>query len=267
MISKDELLTWVRSTFGLNLYEAKIWLTLLERGEANAGDISKYSDVPRARVYDVLASLEKKGFVASKLTTPIKYVAISPDDVVENLKRKFEEEIKRKIYNLEKIKESEEFKTLSIMYKKSEITEEEPILLKGKEKILSEMKRLMKLAQKSFIFSSSEQELKELLLEDKEFRDIIKELGDRGVLILVVGPMKESIETGKHVKQVSIEEKLGRFAIVDGEYVLLMLKYPEEIKRSEEDVAIKVKSKVAAEPILRYVAERLREYGLSIGKL
>jgi len=39
--------------------------------------------VPRSRCYDVLESLEKKGFIISKIGKPLKYIAVPPEEVVE----------------------------------------------------------------------------------------------------------------------------------------------------------------------------------------
>ena len=63
MIVKDELLSNLRRYFDLNLYEVKLWTALLSRGVSTAGELSDIADVPRSRSYDVLESLEKKGFV------------------------------------------------------------------------------------------------------------------------------------------------------------------------------------------------------------
>ena len=49
--------------FGLNSYEAKIWTALLSRGVSSAGELSDIANVPRSRAYDILESLEKKGFI------------------------------------------------------------------------------------------------------------------------------------------------------------------------------------------------------------
>ena len=51
---------------GLNSYEVKIWTALLSRGVSTAGELSGIANVPRSRSYDVLESLEKKGFVKTK---------------------------------------------------------------------------------------------------------------------------------------------------------------------------------------------------------
>ena len=69
MIVKDEFLGKLRRFFNLNLYEVKIWTALLSRGVSTAGELSDIANVPRSRSYDVLESLEKKGFViANKLS-------------------------------------------------------------------------------------------------------------------------------------------------------------------------------------------------------
>ena len=67
--------------FGLNTYEARIWAALLSRGVSTAGELSDIANVPRSRSYDVLESLEKKGFVVMKVGKPIKYLAIPPKEV------------------------------------------------------------------------------------------------------------------------------------------------------------------------------------------
>ena len=59
MIIGDRLLNRLKE-FGLNSYEAKIWVSLLSRGISSAGELSDISSVPRSRAYDVLESLEKR---------------------------------------------------------------------------------------------------------------------------------------------------------------------------------------------------------------
>ena len=88
MIVKDEFLSKLRRYFNLNLYEVKIWAALLSRGVSTAGELSDIANVPRSRSYDVLESLEKKGFVIAKSAKPIKYLAVQPKDVLESVKTK-----------------------------------------------------------------------------------------------------------------------------------------------------------------------------------
>jgi len=87
MIVKEEFLSRLRKIFDLNLYEVKVWTALLSRGVSTAGELSNISDVPRSRTYDILESLEKKGFIVMKLGKPIKFVALKPEEVIERVKR------------------------------------------------------------------------------------------------------------------------------------------------------------------------------------
>src|SRR3989344_3775250 len=87
MIVKEDFLAKLRQSFDLNLYEVRIWTALLSRGVSTAGELSDIGNVPRSRAYDVLESLEKKGFVVMKLGKPIKYIAVEPREVVERCKK------------------------------------------------------------------------------------------------------------------------------------------------------------------------------------
>ena len=90
MIVKEEFLSKLRRYFSLNLYEVKIWTALLSRGVSTAGELSDIANVPRSRSYDVLESLEKKGFVVMKLGKPIKYLAVPPKEVLGKVKKQIE---------------------------------------------------------------------------------------------------------------------------------------------------------------------------------
>src|SRR5512136_898827 len=97
MIVKDEFLGKLRRYFNLNLYEVKIWAALLSRGVSTAGELSDIANVPRSRSYDVLESLEKKGFVVMKLGKPIKYMAVAPNEVVERVKKNMRVDAEEKV--------------------------------------------------------------------------------------------------------------------------------------------------------------------------
>jgi len=85
MITDQETIKKIKS-LGINTYEVKIWTALLSRGVSTAGELSDIANVPRSRSYDVLESLEKKGFVVMKPGKPIKYWAIPPKEVLEGVK-------------------------------------------------------------------------------------------------------------------------------------------------------------------------------------
>ena len=116
MIVKEEFLSKLRRYFSLNLYEVKIWTALLSRGVSTAGELSDIANVPRSRSYDVLESLEKKGFVIMKLGKPIKYIAISPKEVVERVKKNMKAESDAKVKRLEDLKNTEVLGELNTLH-------------------------------------------------------------------------------------------------------------------------------------------------------
>ena len=118
MIVKDEFLSKLRRYFSLNLYEVKIWTALLSRGVSTAGELSDIANVPRSRSYDVLESLEKKGFVVMKLGKPIKYIAVPPNEVVERVKKRIKKQAEEDQTILDEIKESKILEELFNKYKK-----------------------------------------------------------------------------------------------------------------------------------------------------
>ena len=116
MIVKDEFLSRLRKIFDLNLYEVKVWTALLSRGTSTAGELSNISDVPRSRTYDILESLEKKGFIIMKLGKPIKFVALKPEEVVERVKKNLIRDAQTKSKRLETLKGDEVLGELNTLF-------------------------------------------------------------------------------------------------------------------------------------------------------
>ena len=114
---QKEFLQDLRKNFRLNIYEAKIWSALLSRGIASAGELADISGVPRSRCYDVLESLEKKGFIIMKIGKPIKYLAVKPDAILERVKKNIRDDADQLTSQYESIKETEEFKELELLHK------------------------------------------------------------------------------------------------------------------------------------------------------
>ncbi len=82
---------------GLSEYESRAYRSLLRTGPTTAKELSRASDVPMGRIYDVLNSLETHNLVRSQTASrPKKYVAVEPDTALERLladkKRELEEQ-------------------------------------------------------------------------------------------------------------------------------------------------------------------------------
>ncbi|ASJ08322.1 transcriptional regulator [Thermococcus siculi] len=78
---------------GLTKYESLAYITLLKLGPSKATDITKESGIPHTRVYDVLSSLHRKGFVDVMQGSPRLYKPVNPEVVLEKIKEDFIEDI------------------------------------------------------------------------------------------------------------------------------------------------------------------------------
>jgi sugar-specific transcriptional regulator TrmB len=78
--------------FGFSDYEAKALISLLSRGEMSAKDIAEVSGIPRTSVYDVMSSLESKGFVEA-FGKPKRFKAIRAEEIISILSEKAGREI------------------------------------------------------------------------------------------------------------------------------------------------------------------------------
>ena len=62
---------------GMTSYEIKTYTSLLKGGELNASELSQKSGVPYSKIYEVLGSLEEKGWIGSDDSRPTKYFSKS----------------------------------------------------------------------------------------------------------------------------------------------------------------------------------------------
>ncbi len=74
---EDEIIEKLQR-LGLTKYESLAYITLLKLGPSKATDITKESGIPHTRVYDVLSSLHRKGFVDVMQGTPRLYKPVNP---------------------------------------------------------------------------------------------------------------------------------------------------------------------------------------------
>lgn len=76
-------------SYGLNEYEAKAYLALLQYGPAVAGDISRRSGIPRPRVYDTLQRLIDASLVSESGGTPKSYAPLPLEEFLRNMSTEF----------------------------------------------------------------------------------------------------------------------------------------------------------------------------------
>jgi sugar-specific transcriptional regulator TrmB len=72
---------------GLNTYEARVYLALLQQHPATGYEVSKASGVPQARAYDTLKALETRQMVVAQGGKPQTYVPMPPDELLDRWER------------------------------------------------------------------------------------------------------------------------------------------------------------------------------------
>jgi HTH-type transcriptional regulator, sugar sensing transcriptional regulator len=87
---------------GLNNYEAKVYLALLEREYLTVNDIAKISHVPQARIYDILESLMSSGIATLRPGKVKRYQAVEPDVFKEKLIEQLETKLTEQKKTIEK---------------------------------------------------------------------------------------------------------------------------------------------------------------------
>ena len=233
MIVKEEFLSKLRTYFGLNLYEVKIWTSLLARGVATAGELSDIANVPRSRSYDVLESLEKKGFVIAKFGKPIKYIAVSPNEVVGRVKKHMQAEADIRIQRLQDISKTEILEELSSLHTQGDSFVEPSDKsgnLKGRHNLYDHLDYVIKGAEKSVVLMTTEQGL---VRKIDALKDIFTKIKKRGVDIKIAAPITSKNKTVvKHLEGIAEVRDTaikGRFCIVDGQELIFMVTDDEEV--------------------------------------
>ena len=178
--------------FGLNSYESKLWAALLSRGSATAGELSDIANVPRSRSYDVLESLEKKGFVIMKIGKPIKYLAVDPEHVLERVKKRIEEDAEVQAGIITKLESSpilDELKLLHNTGVKKVNPDELSGIFKGRKNTHHYVERAIKSAKKVVIIQTTETGLQK---EYDALKSAIKKAKLNGVRVMVAAPVMAS---------------------------------------------------------------------------
>jgi len=226
MIIQEEFLGKIKY-FGLNSYEAKLWTALLSRGISTAGELSDIANVPRSRSYDVLESLEKKGFIIMKIGKPIKYIAVHPEEVIERVKKGIRKKADEKSKILTNLKESELIQELNTLHSQGiEFIESSDLSgsFRGRDSIYCQIDGLIKKANKSVdIMTTSEG----LIRKAKTLKNALKKANEKGVKIRIAAPLtKENNDAVKLLSkfaEIKDTKANTRFCIVDNEDLVFMI--------------------------------------------
>jgi len=228
MIVKDEFLSRLRKIFDLNLYEVKVWTALLSRGTSTAGELSNISDVPRSRTYDILESLEKKGFIVMKLGKPIKFIALKPEEVVERVKKNLVKYAQERTKRLETLKDDEVLEELNGLFTKGIKFVEPSELsgsLKGRQNLYNHLDMMIRDAEKTVTIVTTAEGLNRKL---EALMPVLEKSKKRGVKIRIAAPINNNnIKIARELKKVAevrnMENIRARFTIVDSNQIMFML--------------------------------------------
>ena len=229
MIIKDEFLSRLRKIFDLNLYEVKVWTALLSRGVSTAGELSNISDVPRSRTYDILESLERKGFIVMKLGKPIQFVALKPEEVVERVKRNLVVHAKERSKRLEQLKGDEVLGELNSLFTTGVKFIEPTDLsgsIRGRQNMYNHLDMMVRGAEKEVTIVTTSEGLNRKM---EALMPAFERAKKRGVNVKIAAPinsgnMKIAKELSKVAEVKSVAKDLNaRFAVVDANQLMFML--------------------------------------------
>jgi len=233
MIVKEEFLTKLRRYFGLNLYEVKIWAALLSRGVSTAGELSDIANVPRSRSYDILESLERKGFVVMKLGKPIKYIAVPPKEVVERVKKNMKQDAEEKVKRLEGLKKTDVIQELNSLHTQGvELIEPSDLSgsLKGRHNLYNHLELTIRNAEKTVTLMTTTQGL---IRKVEGLKPVFEQIKKRGVKIRIAAPItKEAEKVVKDmagIAEVRHTDCKARFVIVDSKELIFMVMDDAEV--------------------------------------
>ncbi|MBX4196542.1 hypothetical protein KW805_03065 [Candidatus Pacearchaeota archaeon] len=259
MIVKPELVKRIKEYFNLNIYETKVWLALLSKGIASAGEIAELSGVPRSRTYDVLESLEKMGFAIVKIGKPVKYIAVKPTEVVEKIKNKAMQEANEKVKSLSTLKDTAEYAELEQLHttgiapvKFHDITGS----LKGRANVLSRIRELMETAEKEVVICTSV-----LDFEDKSrvLIPTLEKLAKHDVKIkIALSGDHDRIKrlSSKHDLKIKQTDSKARVFLADKKEILFML----TAENAEEEIGVWLQSPIFTESLSNILDLALKAY-------
>lgn len=173
---------------GLTQYEASAYVALVELGTASAVEIADASDVPQARIYDVLRDLESDGYVETYEQESLHARAHDPSEVLDDL-HDYAETITDAAAEIER------------RWERPELADHKVSVVKRFETVLDRARDAIRTA---------ENEIEAALTPDtfRELSDVLEGARDRNVVVkLTISPT-----AGREVDIDAIRDELERAA-------------------------------------------------------
>ncbi len=216
---------------GLTSYEIKAFSSLLKSSELTAADLSQKSGIPYSKIYEVLGTLEEKGWIGSDDSRPTKYFAKSPATGLDTTKNELESQFKKNQNII--------LNELVPLYEKSGTSEKPDIwVLSGAFNIAAKILEMVESCTNEVMIALPE--AGEGLV--KQALPKLRQLHDKGVDITILTSDKMDKESLRSISRVApVKVKKGLFGggiISDKHYVVILLGPAAGEVDSMETVAI-----------------------------
>lgn len=239
---------------GLNRYEARAYLSLLSTDVVTAGQLADMADIPRAKIYEVIRSLEKIGFALSTTSRPVKFKSISVKEALSNYEKSLKKDHERKVKELGNIVTQLEKSTETLKERSKD--GEVAWVVKGRDNIYNTIASLLDDTDKKAIFATTE---KGVLRKLDNYNEQLLSAAKRGVSIRILAPITD---LNKHVVKSSQHSSLiqhantspARFFISDDEKAIIFL--TSDDKHEDDDIGLIVNSDYFAKSLSHYFEQK-----------
>jgi len=162
--------------FGLTIYESKVYTALASQGISTAKDISNICGIPYGKIYEVITSLSKKGFIETLPTKPMKYRAVDPEEVTKTVKQKT-------IAKMEEASKTVLSELKHLFGKTKELSDSKSNfwVINGRNAVTKKMEEMLKRAKSNLYVHTTENGLLRL----ESYKEVLSSLSKKGVDIKI----------------------------------------------------------------------------------
>jgi len=201
---------------GLTEYESTAYLFLLTSGPRTANQISKSSGLPYSKIYDVLTSLEEKGWIEVKSDRPKRYYPKPPSEALEAMKMQVVNTLSNNVNQI--------LNELKPLYEEKGIQERPDIwIVRGEFNILAKMREVLNASKSEVMIATTAlpRIIVELFLPDL---NRLKNMGVKVNIMVAEGIDKESLKELSGLGEIRLKERMfGGGIISDRMRVILLL--------------------------------------------
>ncbi|MEM2102640.1 MAG: helix-turn-helix domain-containing protein [Candidatus Bathyarchaeia archaeon] len=240
---EDELSRKVSRYLELSDYEARVYVSLVSEGPAEARKLSTKCQVPRTKIFATLKKLVERGLVTEIPECPRKFVPNSPAKSFQPYLLRFREKTSAEIISM--LESDSLVALLEEIYKKAQSArrpeKEEVWVVRGQAKVLEKVEELISRAKKTVVVVAWDEGF---ILFYKTFNKLLDKLVDSGVNVIMGtpvstanAPLTKELKYMCKVKNMKVKPPLF-YICVDEQFFLLAKLYPDNNGLNEKSVAV-----------------------------